>query len=798
MTTSNESKTARHIFVASWFFPPNSSSEGFVTWKLLRNSAHEYDVVCSTSHKWGYSGTMQVSEPNINIHPVETDDLRVWVSKAIEMFEALYIERKYDAVMTRSMPPEAVEVGREIKRRHPEVKWIASFGDPIANNPYSMAGIEGNDTLPQQDVRGFLEDMALTCDRWRRDWREYPDASIRYEAGMRVLQDTALDDADMILCPVQEQMEYMISGRAQKKPFFVVPHTYDESLYPDECSEECPALPADRVKLVYLGYSDARRSLLPVVRALRDLQRHYPQLAAKICLHVFGNYPHDLSDYANSYQMPRELVMFHENCSYAQSLAVMKHADWLLHVDAFFGKLQTGGSIFLAGKLADYLGAGKPVLAMTGNGSPAFHVVKNYGGIVCQTWDELGLLNALVQIARGKHGVAVDMKARSLFDARKAAAMFDSWLADLFVVATPVDKLEIHMSPAPQTEKLLTICVPCYNGAATLERCLDSVLEIKSRDALEVIVVDDGSKDRSAEIAQRYVDRYPGTVTLIRKPNGGHGSGVNVGIEYGKGLYYRVLDADDWMDSRELQRLIEYFASHRESPADVCYTNYHVVNAKDGSTWSWPQPQNVEYGRIYKFDELDVNDIYFTMHGSSFLLETLRKSGVKCHEHCFYVDSEYILKPIPFVNTAVFLDLYIYKYWQGQEGQSVSAASFVRNYENHATVMKSLVEYYNCTEMQPTQKRYFYRLLKEHLRTHYRIIRELDPDRARSRSREEEFDAFLKRNNRELYLWNTLRLYSPVSFWFAARRLKKVLKKAAKAILPYGVVKILKKMRGRA
>ena len=220
MTTSNESKTARHIFVASWFFPPNSSSEGFVTWKLLRNSAHEYDVVCSTSHKWGYSGTMQVSEPNINIHPVETDDLRVWVSKAIEMFEALYIERKYDAVMTRSMPPEAVEVGREIKRRHPEVKWIASFGDPIANNPYSMAGIEGNDTLPQQDVSGFLEDMALTCDRWRRDWREYPDASIRYEAGMRVLQDTALDDADMILCPVQEQMEYMISGRAQKKPFF--------------------------------------------------------------------------------------------------------------------------------------------------------------------------------------------------------------------------------------------------------------------------------------------------------------------------------------------------------------------------------------------------------------------------------------------------------------------------------------------------------------------------------------------------------------------------------------------------
>ena len=787
-----------HIFVASWFFPPNSSSEGFVTWKLLRNSAHEYDVVCSTSHKWGYSETMQVSEPNINIHPVETDDLRVWVSKAVEMFEALHAERKYDAVMTRSMPPEAVEVGREIKHRHPEVKWIASLGDPIANNPYSMAGIEGNGALPQQDIRGFIEDMAFTSDRWRRDWREYPDASIRYEAGMRVLQDAALDGTDMVICPVLEQMEYMISGRAQKKPFFVIPHSYDESLYPHDCDRKSFVLSADRVNLVYLGYSDARRSLLPVIRALRELCRHYPLLEAKICLHVFGNYPHELSDYVNSYQMPRGLIVFHGNCSYEQSLTVMKQADWLLHVDAFFGKLQTGGSIFFAGKLADYFGAGKPVLAVTGTGSPAFHMVKNYGGIVCQTWDGQELLDALARIAGGKAKVVIDEDCRRLFDARDAAMKFDSYLAELFVVATPVDKLEIHTSPAPQTEKLLTICVPCYNGAATLARCLDSVLEIKSRDVLEIIVVDDGSKDRSAEIAQRYVDRYPGIVTLIRKPNGGHGSGVNTGIEHGNGLYYRVLDADDWMDSRDLQRLVDYFASHREAPVDVCYTNYHVVDANDGSTWAWPQPQSVQYGRLYKFEELNVDDVYFTMHGSSFLLETLRKSGVKCHEHCFYVDSEYILKPIPFVKTAVFLDLYIYKYWRGQEGQSVSAASFVRNYENHATVMKSLIEYYNNTEMPLAQKRYFHRLLKEHLRTHYHIIRDLDPDRKRAKSREREFNAFLRHNNRELYIWSVVRLCSPERSKDAIARFRKILKKAAKAVLPYGIVKILKKLKGES
>ena len=785
-----------HIFVASWFFPPNSSSEGFVTYKLLRNSGHDYDVVCSTSHKWGYADAMSISEANIHVHPVETEDLKVWAEKAVEMFERLHAARPYEAVMTRSMPPEAAAVGLEIKRRHPEVKWIASFGDPVANNPYPLAAIEQGGALPQPHAAAFIADMARTSDRWSRDWRLYPDAAVRFEAEQRVLQDAALDGADLVVCPVLEQMEFMVAGRAQKKPFRVIPHSYDETFYPETWPEDLPPLPADRVNLVYLGYSDARRSLMPVVRALRELARHYPQLASRICFHVFGNYPHDLPDYVNSYQMPRGLVAFHGNCSYAQSLAVMKRADWLLHVDAYFPSLAaTGDSIFFAGKLADYFGAGKPVLAITGPGTPAYHMVKNYGGTVCESGEDGALLDALASIARGG-SVEVDPEVRGAFDARAAAAAFDAHLAGLFQGATPVSKLEVHAAKAPSAaEKLLTICVPCYNGAATLERCLDSVLEIKSRDALDVIVVDDGSKDRSAAVAQTYVDRYPGIVTLIRKPNGGHGSGVNAGIEHGRGLYYRVLDADDWMDSRALQRLVEYFAAHREHPADVCYTDYHVVDAKDGSTWPWPGPKSVAYGRVYAFEELDVNDVYFTMHGSSFLLETLRRSGVKCHEHCFYVDSEYILKPIPFVRTAVFLDLFIYKYWQGQEGQSVSAASFVRNYENHATVLRSLVEYYNATEMPPAQRRYFHRLLKEHLRTHYHIIRDLDPDRARAKARRKEFDAFLRRNAPKLYLWNQARRLAPLRPRTLLGGVRRGVKKVLKAVLPPFAVRILKKFR---
>ena len=147
-----------NVFVASWFFPPTTSSEGIVTYKLLRNSAHNYDVCCSTSRQWSYSSVMNtIEEKNITVYSVETDAIEEWQKWTIEQFEKLYNERQYEYIMTRSTPPESIVIGREIKKRHPEIKWIASLADPVANNPYELkAYITDNPNLTEEKKANFF------------------------------------------------------------------------------------------------------------------------------------------------------------------------------------------------------------------------------------------------------------------------------------------------------------------------------------------------------------------------------------------------------------------------------------------------------------------------------------------------------------------------------------------------------------------------------------------------------------------------------------------------------------------
>ncbi len=784
------------IFVASWFFPPNSSSEGFVTYKLLRNSSHSYDVVCSTSDLWGYKARMEVEEPRIKIIPVKTAELDEWKEQAIKIFEAEHAKRPYDAIMTRSMPPEALEVGLAVKKRHPDVLWIASTGDPIANNPYVVNAMEK--FLPPEDGRDeFLADLPQPSVSWRRDWTKSINSTIRLEAELKVLQEKSLAAADAVICPSDIQRRFMRSGNRVRR-FEVVPHSFDASLY-SRASGYDPGFAEGKINLVYLGYSDQLRSLMPMVQALRALYVEYPELATKLCFHIYGNYPADVSDYIQSFQLPAGLCIPHGNCTYWESLAVMKAADWLVHIDAYFPSLsETGGSIFFAGKLADYLGSGKPVFALTGAGSPADCIVRNYGGVICLPWDGGAIRGALASIARGKMDVSVDLDFAAKYDARKVAAEFDSFLGKLFapVECSPVGKPVLAGKAIPPS-KTMTVCVPCYNAAATLRRCLDSILAVKRPERLDVIVVDDGSTDKSAEIAVAYVNEHPGNVRLLRKPNGGHGSGINAGIDIAAGRYFRVVDSDDWVDAAALSGELDYLETHEKDAPDICYSNYRLVDSTTGAGSDWVLNWTPEYGRIYKFDDLDTAKVYFTMAGSAFRTQVLRDSGLRCMEHCFYTDSEYILKPIPYVRTAVFLKAPVYRYWRGQEGQSVAFSSFVKNYDNHYAVVRSLVDFYNTAKFPSVQKKYFFRLLKEHLVTHYRIMEEFDDDKKRGRARKRDFDEYLKKAMPELYKWSLRRPMPAPCCDSASQNMdggtRKKLKRLVKMMLPYSVVRLYQK-----
>lgn len=773
------------IFVASWFFPPDTSSEGIKTCKLLRNSKYQYDVVSAAIDKSGNTDRVEIQADNIRSFPIITEDLKVWRDECIRLFEEKDAEQMYDALMTCCMPEESLQVGLAIKEKHPEIKWICSLAEPVANNPSVFQEIEANKDLPAAEKKRVIRELTLPRAQWTQNWLNYPSRMVRDRFFWKDIQEQAFQKADLLISPSVELRDYMDPDGLAEKKFLIIPPPFDESLFVKAKDET--AWEEDKVHLTFIGYSDELQFPNPLLHAVKWIRDRYPRLLERLRIHFFGNYPHEVIERAYAWQI-QNVFDFSGTVSYPESLAVMKNSDWLLHMDPWFEELsEVGGSVFLAGKLADYMGAGKPVLVLTGETSPAGVLASLYGGLVCRAQDVPGIAKALETISRSKSGCAINREFRQLFDANHVAEDFDLAVCDLTYKSIPAAK-ECVFGGDFTTPKALTVCVPCFNSASTLRRTLDSLLGVSRVDELEVLVVDDGSTDRTAEIGREYVTRFPNSVMMVSKPNGGHGSGINQGITRASGRYLRIVDSDDWVDAAGLDSELAYIHDLKELP-DVIYTPYHIVDQLSGDSRCWPVSDKIEYERLYTFDELAKHvgpeNFYFTMHGSSFRTDLLRALKLKLREHSFYTDSEFVLKLIPQIQTAVFLPDPVYRYLQGEAGQSVAPASFVRHYSDHETIVRELIEYEQATDMSESKREHLRCLLYEHLATNYRILFEFDSDLERGLLRAKCFDQWLKENGPLYYDWAGDNI-GPVNF---ARRHAYRVQDVEKAHIPFLVQK---------
>lgn len=244
-------------------------------------------------------------------------------------------------------------------------------------------------------------------------------------------------------------------------------------------------------------------------------------------------------------------------------------------------------------------------------------------------------------------------------------------------------------------DKILTITIPTYNVEKYLRKCLDSLCITEILDCIEVLVVNDGSTDTSAEIAKEYEKKYPQTFRLINKENGGHGSTINRGIAEAGGRYFKVIDSDDWVDEKAFKRLIHTL---KNTTADLVYSNFYWVDNQTGNCRAeFRHPlKNVEYGKIYHFSEI-ADQAYFKMHGFTILTDIVKKIPL-IDEHCFYVDVEYVLFPVKDIRTVLFIDEFVYQYRIGLPGQSMDISKMQRNAENFDRVMKRVLAYYDEME----------------------------------------------------------------------------------------------------
>ena len=734
-----------NIFVASWFFPPTTSSEGIVTYKLLRNSQNNYDVFSSTSRQWSYESSMDITrDDRIKAYSIETNEIEKWQEWTIEQFEIMHKERHYECIMTRSTPPESVVVGREIKRRHPEIKWIASLADPVANNPYELkAYIEDNNGLTEEKKKQFL------CQLKGTDSSALKEMDNRYESGIKLLAKLkkwelfVLDEADLIISPSARQLRYMCNGSWNDK-FFALPHSFDRTFYSDANKK----IESDKVTLRYIGYSDALRSLKPIVEAVKKLKEEGSEALERLNIEFIGNIPHTIRDMVMNYYL-YEYIKCLPSVGYYDSLELMQEADWLIHVDAYFPDIQPGGSIFFAGKLADYMGAGKPILALTGEESPAADIIHQYGGVCCGASDIEGIKSHLEAIASGEK-CSINEKYRHSFDSCEVASVFDKKVNDLVQKKSMPTKIISSVVVKNHEEKLLTICIPSYNVEKYLNRCLSSLVGYELAGYTEILVIDDGSADNTAAIGKAFEKKYPGIVFVHSKENGGHGSTINYAMKIAKGKYFRVVDGDDWLDSQSLNELLGNIMK-KNIDADVISSNYHEINIETAEERAVTQEEDIEFYKSYSFENLNVEKIYLTLASMMIKTEILRKMNVTLQEHAFYVDVEFILYPVPYIESIMFTPEYVYKYARGNAEQSVALPNMVKRYQHHTKVLRNVLEYEKRVQLSDGQRSYYDAILERLLFTQYALGIVYDEDKERGYARARKFDAYLRRQRYDLY-----------------------------------------------
>lgn len=228
--------------------------------------------------------------------------------------------------------------------------------------------------------------------------------------------------------------------------------------------------------------------------------------------------------------------------------------------------------------------------------------------------------------------------------------------------------------------KLITFVVPCYNSEGYLRKCVESLLPAK--EICEIIIVNDGSTDRTGEIADGYAASAPDCVRVLHQPNGGHGSGINNGLSAAQGTYFKVVDSDDWVDGDALTRVIETLGRlEAQGGVDLMVCNYVYEHADTGKKQTIRFGNALPEGRVLTWADTHHFRVsqQLSLHSCIYRTETVRESGLKLPEHVFYEDNLFVYVPLAFVKKLYYLDADFYRYAIGRVGQSVEKESLKKH-----------------------------------------------------------------------------------------------------------------------
>ena len=247
--------------------------------------------------------------------------------------------------------------------------------------------------------------------------------------------------------------------------------------------------------------------------------------------------------------------------------------------------------------------------------------------------------------------------------------------------------------------RLLTVTIPCYNSQDYMEKCIKSLLPGGNR--VQIIIIDDGSKDETGEIADRYAKEYPHIVTTVHQENGGHGAGINQGIEYAEGKYFKVVDSDDWV-SGDFSRFLDTLEQcDKNGGVDLFVTNYYYEHADGKGNRSICYANALPEHKIFGWPETKPFKLHqlLTIHSCTFRTELLRCYTKRLPHHVFYEDNLMVYQALPFVKKMYYLNADLYRYYIGREGQSVQRDVMTKRYQHQLTVTQKCFEAAHLNEI---------------------------------------------------------------------------------------------------
>lgn len=268
-------------------------------------------------------------------------------------------------------------------------------------------------------------------------------------------------------------------------------------------------------------------------------------------------------------------------------------------------------------------------------------------------------------------------------------------------------------------KKILTIVIPTYNMERYLSKCLSSLLlpDEDLMESLEVLVINDGSKDDSSKIAHEFENKYPNTFRVIDKENGNYGSCVNRGLKEAQGKYIKILDADDSFNSSNFLKLLKIM---KKLDVDMIVSDYRKVT-EDGEVkaeFSFICPNK----KVINISDFSDSLQYVQMHAVMYKTENLKRLHYKQTEGIPYTDSEWVFYPISSVETLYYFNETIYEYLVGRSGQTVDLKVLNKKIHERMIIIEKLLKFYEQEknkEISPIFLRYFETRLDTYLRGTY-------------------------------------------------------------------------------